>query len=145
MVTWLPDFAAEMLAAAVALLAALAELLHARRVRRLRMLAFGPGGRLAELIGEAQFAIAPLTDVDAEDLVLGGKAGRLVRGFRGGPPSDAGALAEVLMRLAVLGEDFPEVAELDLNPVLGLREGCVAVDVRIRVASPASSHQSKTW
>jgi acetyl coenzyme A synthetase (ADP forming)-like protein len=109
------------------------------------LVAFGPGGRLAELIGEAQFAIAPLTDVDAEELVLGGKSGVLVRGFRGGPSSDAGALAELLARLSRLGEDVPEVAELDLNPVLGLAHGCVAVDARVRVAPPPAPSGAKTW
>ena len=59
------------------------------------LVAFGPGGVLAELIGEAAFRIAPLTDVDAEELVTGGKAGRLVRGFRGAPPADAAALADL--------------------------------------------------
>ena len=59
------------------------------------LVAFGPGGVLAELIGEASFRLAPLTDVDAEELVLGGKAGRLVRGFRGAPPADAGALVDL--------------------------------------------------
>ena len=47
------------------------------------LVAFGPGGVLAELIGDAQFRIAPLTDVDADELVRTGKAGRLVAGFRG--------------------------------------------------------------
>ena len=109
------------------------------------LVAFAPGGRLAELIGEASFAIAPLTDVDAEELVLGGKAGRLVRGFRGVPPADAGALADVLHRLSRLGEDLPEVAELDLNPVLGLPDGCVTLDARIRVAPPEPAAALKTW
>ena len=49
------------------------------------LVAFGPGGVFAELIGEAAFRIAPLTDRDADELVYGGKAGRLVRGFRGAP------------------------------------------------------------
>ena len=53
------------------------------------LVAFGPGGVFAELIGEASFRIAPLTDHDAEELVAGGKAGRLVRGFRGAPAADA--------------------------------------------------------
>ena len=78
------------------------------------------------LIGDAGFRIAPLTDVDAEELVLGGKAGRPVRGYRGTPPADA-------------AEDLPEVAELDLNPVMGLPDGCVAVDARAsasRLARP---------
>jgi acetyl coenzyme A synthetase (ADP forming)-like protein len=109
------------------------------------LVAFGPGGRLAELIGEAGFAIAPLTDVDAEELVAGGRAAALVRGFRGAEPSDAAALADVLLRLSLLAEDLPEVAELDLNPVLGLIEGCVAVDARVRVASLEPAPQAKTW
>jgi hypothetical protein len=58
------------------------------------LVAFGPGGVLAELIGEASFRIAPLTDVDAEELVLEGKAGRLVNGFRGAPAADVSALLE---------------------------------------------------
>jgi acetyl coenzyme A synthetase (ADP forming)-like protein len=109
------------------------------------LVGFGPGGRLAELIGEAQFAIAPLTDVDADELVRSGKTGRLVEGFRGAPPSDAGALAELALRLGRLGESIPEVAELDLNPVLGLEQGCVAVDARIRVAAADAPAPTKTW
>ena len=50
------------------------------------LVAFGPGGVMAELIGQATFRIAPLTDVDAQELVTGGKGGRLVAGFRGAPP-----------------------------------------------------------
>ena len=52
------------------------------------LVAFGPGGVFAELIGDATFRVAPLTDVDAEELVTGGKAGRLVAGFRGLPPAE---------------------------------------------------------
>ena len=54
------------------------------------LVAFGPGGVFAELIGDASLRIAPLTDIDAEELVTAGKAGRLVRGFRGAPPADVG-------------------------------------------------------
>jgi acetate---CoA ligase (ADP-forming) len=108
------------------------------------LVAFGPGGVLAELIGDAQIRIAPLTDADAEELVLGGKAGRLVRGFRA-EASDASALIDVVHRLSLLAEDLPEVAELDLNPVIGLRDGCVIVDARVRVMPPRGPSRSKTW
>ena len=54
------------------------------------LVAFGPGGTWAELIGGTGFRLAPLTDVDAEELVTTGKAGTLVAGFRGAPPADAG-------------------------------------------------------
>jgi acyl-CoA synthetase (NDP forming) len=109
------------------------------------LVAFGPGGVFAELIGEAAFRIAPLTDRDAEELVYGGKAGRLVRGFRGAPAADGAALADLLLRLARLGEDVPAVAELDLNPVLALPDRCVVVDARVRVRRPEHSVRVKTW
>ena len=109
------------------------------------LVAFGPGGVFAELIGEADFRIAPLTDRDADELVYGGKAGRLVRGFRGAPPADGAALADLLLRLARLCEDVPAVAELDLNPVLALPERCVAVDARVRVRRPELGVRAKTW
>ena len=109
------------------------------------LVAFGPGGVFAELIGEAAFRIAPLTDTDAIDLVTRGKAGRLVAGFRGAPPADADALADLVLRLARLGDELPAVAELDLNPVLALQDGCVAVDARVRVSRPEQQVRTKTW
>ncbi|HEX5468709.1 MAG TPA: GNAT family N-acetyltransferase [Gaiellaceae bacterium] len=109
------------------------------------LVAFGPGGVLAELIGAAGFRIAPLTDVDAEELVRSGKAGRLVAGFRGRPVADAAAFVDLLHRLSRLGEDLPGVAELDLNPVVGLSHGCVALDARVRVQRPERMQRRKTW
>jgi acetyl coenzyme A synthetase (ADP forming)-like protein len=109
------------------------------------LVAFGPGGVFAELIGEAQFRIAPLTDVDAEELVLGGKAGQLVCGFRGRPAADTGALIALLHSLSRLAEDLAEVVELDLNPVIGGPDGCVVVDARVRVRSVEGAARTKTW
>jgi acetate---CoA ligase (ADP-forming) len=109
------------------------------------LVAFGPGGVLAELIGQAQFRLAPLTELDARELVREGKAGRLVAGFRGKPPADEDALVDLLVRLARLADDLPEVAELDLNPVLALADRSVAVDARVRVARQAPRHRAKSW
>jgi acyl-CoA synthetase (NDP forming) len=109
------------------------------------LVAFGPGGVLAELIGEAGLRIAPLTDVDAHELVTSGKAGRLVSGFRGAPPADVGALVDLVHRLAALGDDLPAVAELDLNPVLAFPDRCVAVDARVRVRRPEVRRREKSW
>ena len=109
------------------------------------LVAFGPGGVLAELIGEAQFRLAPLTDRDAGELVRSGKAGRLVAGFRGTPPADEHALVDLLLRLSRLAEELPEVVELDLNPVLALPDRCFAVDARVRVADPGHAHRTKSW
>ena len=109
------------------------------------LVAFGPGGVLAELIDGAGFRIAPLTDVDAEELVHAGKTGQLVRGFRGAPAADAPALVRLLLRLSRLAVDIPEIAELDLNPVLALPEGCVAVDARIRLRARPEQRSLKSW
>ncbi len=108
------------------------------------LVAFGPGGVMAELVGEANFRIAPLTDVDAEELVTEGKAGRLVRGFRG-PEVDAAALVDLVHRLGRLGEELPEVVEVDLNPVVAFPSDCVAVDARVRLRRPAATTQPKSW
>ena len=109
------------------------------------LVALGPGGVLAELIGEAGVRIAPLTDVDARELVLEGKTGALVRGYRGKPPADADAVADVVHRLSALGEDLAEVAELDLNPLIVGPDGCVAVDARVRVRRSEPTPRAKTW
>ncbi|MGH3055400.1 MAG: acetate--CoA ligase family protein, partial [Gaiellaceae bacterium] len=109
------------------------------------LVAFGPGGVLAELIGEAQFRLAPLTDLDAEELVRSGKAGRLVASFRGTPPADESSLVDLLLRLSLLAEEQPEVVELDLNPVLALPNGCLAVDARIRIVEQLPPHRTKSW
>ena len=75
--------------------------------------------------------------------MLTGKAGTLVAGYRGRPAADAEALVDLVPRLARLADELPEVAELDLNPVLGLPAGCVAVDARVRVrpACPAGERE----
>ena len=109
------------------------------------LVAFGPGGVFAELIGDASLRIAPLTDFDAEELVTSGKAGRLVRGYRGAEPADAAALVDLVHRLAALGDDLPAVAELDLNPVLGFPDRAVAVDARVRVGRAQAHRREKSW
>ncbi len=109
------------------------------------LVAFGPGGVLAELIGSANFALAPITDVDAGELIGTGKAAKLVDGWRGAPAADRGALTDLLHRLSRLAVDLPEVSELDLNPVLGRQDGCVAVDARIRITRTSPVTSPKTW
>jgi acetate---CoA ligase (ADP-forming) len=109
------------------------------------LVAFGPGGVMAELIGHASFRITPLTDVDAEELVSTGRAGRLVRGFRGAPAAGLPALTDLVHRLSRLGDDLPELAELDLNPVLALPDRCVAVDARARVRHAEATLRVKSW
>jgi acyl-CoA synthetase (NDP forming) len=83
-----------------------------------------------------RFRIAPLTDRDADELLHGIKGFRLLEGYRGHAAADLDALRDLLLRLSRLAESLPEVAELDLNPVIALSpgHGCRVVDARIRVA-----------
>jgi acetyl coenzyme A synthetase (ADP forming)-like protein len=109
------------------------------------LIALGPGGTLAELIGDAAFRLTPLTDFDARELAQTGKAGILLSGFRGAAPSDLEAVEDLLLRISQLAEDLPEVAELDLNPVIAGPDGCVVVDARVRIAAASRSATLKTW
>jgi acyl-CoA synthetase (NDP forming) len=109
------------------------------------LVALGPGGTFAELIGDAGFRLAPVTDVDADELVHTGKVGRLIGGFRGNAPADAEAVTNVVLRVAQLVDDFPEIAELDLNPVIAGADGCVIVDARVRVGASTRAPRTKTW
>jgi acetyl coenzyme A synthetase (ADP forming)-like protein len=101
------------------------------------LIAFGLGGVTAEVIGDVSFRLNPLTDVDADELIAGSKAARLLAGFRGSPPADVPALRDLLLRLSCLVEDVPEIAELDLNPVLvrPVGQGAIALDARILLTS----------
>src|SRR4051812_33672231 len=101
------------------------------------LVGFGLGGVHVEVLGDVQFRVAPLTDRDADELLHGIRGYKLLQGYRGHPPADLEALRELLLRIARLAEDVPEIAELDLNPVIALPpgNGCRIVDARIRVAA----------
>jgi acetate---CoA ligase (ADP-forming) len=109
------------------------------------LIALGPGGTLAELLDDASFRLTPLTDYDAQELVHTGKAGILLSGFRGAAPADPKAVEDLLFRVSHLAEDLPELAELDLNPVVAGPGGCVVVDARVRIARPPLTATLKTW
>jgi acyl-CoA synthetase (NDP forming) len=95
---------------------------------------FGLGGVATELLRDRSFRILPLTDADAADLVRSLRSSPLLFGYRGAPPVDVGTLEEVLLRIARLAGTVPEVAELDLNPVIVSPHGVDIVDARVRVA-----------
>ncbi|HEX9710472.1 MAG TPA: acetate--CoA ligase family protein [Candidatus Thermoplasmatota archaeon] len=94
---------------------------------------FGLGGIFAEHVKDVAFRIAPLTTVDAEELVQGIRAYPILEGVRGQPPSDVGYLEEMALRVSQLVADFPHIASLDLNPVRVFARGSggLAVDSRI--------------
>lgn len=99
------------------------------------LIMFGLGGIYAELLKDVALRLHPLTDFDARELMSSIRMAKLLEGFRGSPPSDTQALEDLLLRLSVLVEDIPEIAELDLNPVkvMPQGEGYWVVDARIMV------------
>jgi acetyl coenzyme A synthetase (ADP forming)-like protein len=109
------------------------------------LIAVGPGGTLTELIGDAVFRLTPLTDFDVQELASTGKAGVLLSGFRGAPAADLDAVEDLLLRVSRLAEEFPELAELDLNPVIAGPDGSVIVDARVRLARPSRTPSLKSW
>jgi acyl-CoA synthetase (NDP forming) len=106
----------------------------------------GPGGRQAGLSSDTAFGLAPLTDTDV-DLLLDSSKGvaAWLGGFRGSVELDRSALRDLVLRLARLVDELPEVAEVDLNPVRVLRLGCSVLDVRIRIQPRIESQRVKTW
>jgi len=95
------------------------------------VLMFGLGGILVEILKDVSFRIVPIEARDAREMIREIRAFPVLQGYRGQPPSDLEALEGMLLRLSKLAEAFPEVEELDLNPVFAYSQGAVAVDARI--------------
>ena len=99
------------------------------------MIMFGLGGVFVEVMKDVAFSLAPLTDVDAHDLVRSVKAFKLLEGARGTKPADIAKVEETLMRISQLVSDFADIVALDINPLL-ISEAtgeAIAVDGRIRL------------
>ncbi len=97
---------------------------------------FGSGGVEVEGLKDVAFGLAPLTNQDAEWMLETTWAGRRLQGFRNLPPADRQAVIEALIRLSQLSADFPELVEIEINPlrVFPGSQGAAAVDIRIRLA-----------
>ena len=104
---------------------------------------FGLGGITAELLGDVAFRVAPLTDLDAEELVREPRSSALLFGYRGAEPAAIEPLLDLLGRIGALADEQPEIAELDLNPVRVSTEHAVVLDARIRVAPTATHEQAR--
>ena len=95
---------------------------------------FGLGGVAAELLADRGLRLVPVTDQDAHDLVRSLRGSQLLFGYRGRPAVDIAALEDLVLRVGALADEIPDIAELDLNPVVASANGVVAIDVKIRVA-----------
>jgi acyl-CoA synthetase (NDP forming) len=94
---------------------------------------FGMGGVYVELFEDVVFRLAPLTRGDAAEMIAEVRGSRLLRGVRGEPPVDMEAIIEALLALSQLMIGCPEVAEVDVNPLLVFEQGAAAVDARVVV------------
>jgi acyl-CoA synthetase (NDP forming)/RimJ/RimL family protein N-acetyltransferase len=98
------------------------------------LLLFGLGGVTTDLLGDRAFAVPPLSVDDADRLLSSIRSAPLLHGYRGSAPVDTGALRDVVLAISRLATDLPEIAELDLNPVIVSPSGATVVDAKVRVA-----------
>ncbi|MBK0391904.1 acetate--CoA ligase family protein [Ramlibacter algicola] len=98
-----------------------------------KLVAFGMGGVLVEVLKDVTFRLAPATQQDAESMLDGIQAAEILKGVRGAKGVNREALTNLIVRVSQLVTDFPEIAEMDLNPVFASPEGAIAADVRIVV------------
>jgi acyl-CoA synthetase (NDP forming)/RimJ/RimL family protein N-acetyltransferase len=109
------------------------------------LIAFGLSGNDIEVIAGLSVRVTPLTDRAAAAMVRQNRGHALLEGYRGRAPADIGAIQELLLRVSRLVEEVPDVAELELNPVVvgSPGEGCRIVEARIRAALPVEGHAAR--
>lgn len=97
------------------------------------MLMFGLGGVYVEILKDVRFAIAPVNEKEAREMIKGIKAFPLLAGVRGAKPSDIDALVDTILRVSRLVCDFSEIEEFEINPMIVFEEGkgALAVDMRL--------------
>ena len=103
------------------------------------LVSFGLGGVATDLLGDRAWRAVPLTDSDASELVREPRAAPLLFGYRGAAAVDVAGLEDMLLRVGRLADDLPEVAELELNPVVAAEKCVAALAADVRVAPPARS------
>jgi acyl-CoA synthetase (NDP forming) len=91
----------------------------------------GSGGILAEILDDVAIRLAPLTRAAAHAMLDELRSAPILAGARGRPPVDRAALADVIVAVARLGLDRPDIAEVDLNPVIASAGGALAVDALV--------------
>jgi acetyl coenzyme A synthetase (ADP forming)-like protein len=96
-----------------------------------KLVAFGLGGILVEVLKDITFRLAPATKADALSMLDGIGAASILKGVRGSDPVNRDALAALIENVSQLVSDFPQIAEMDLNPVFASKSGAIAADVRI--------------
>ena len=110
------------------------------------LIMLGLGGVEVEVVRDVAFAIHPLTDLDPGRMLDRLKGCRLLDAWRGRPARDKEALGDALLRFSALIEDFPEIQEIEINPMMVFEEGrgCAAVDARVRVGPPPTRRHASS-
>jgi acetyl coenzyme A synthetase (ADP forming)-like protein len=98
-----------------------------------KLVAFGLGGVLVEVLKDITFRLAPATKQDALSMLDGIQAHEMLKGVRGSEPANRDAIADIIVNVSKLITDFPDIAEMDLNPVFATKTSAIAADVRIVV------------
>jgi acetyl coenzyme A synthetase (ADP forming)-like protein len=98
-----------------------------------KLVAFGLGGVLVEVLKDITFRLAPATKQDALSMLDGIQAAEMLKGVRGSDPANRDAIADIIVNVSKLITDFPEISEMDLNPVFATKSNAIAADVRIVV------------
>ncbi|MEP7193894.1 MAG: GNAT family N-acetyltransferase [Actinomycetota bacterium] len=101
------------------------------------IVSFGLAGDASELLGDVAHRVPPLTRVDVSDLIRSVRAAPRLTGYRGAPPLDVAGLEDVVARLSCLADDLPQIAELELNPVIVAERGVTIAAVTAVLSRPA--------
>ena len=109
-----------------------------------KIVAFGLGGVLVEVLKDVTFRLAPASEEDALSMLDGIRAAEILKGVRGGPAVDRKALAGLIRLVSELAADFPEVAEIDLNPVFATSDGVLAADIRV-LLTEGTPHERRRY
>jgi acyl-CoA synthetase (NDP forming) len=91
---------------------------------------FGLGGIFVEILKDVSFRVVPLTNRDAENMINEIKTSKILKGYRNIPPCDIDSIKETILKISQLVIDFPEIKEMDINPLIVKEKGVIAVDVR---------------
>jgi acetyltransferase len=104
------------------------------------LMMFGSGGVEVEGLRDVAFALAPLSQTEAEEMIRATWAGRKLKGFRNIPPADESSVVDILIKLSRLATEHEEIEEIEINPLRVLSKGAAAVDVRVKMHT-AKSHK----
>ncbi|MEN8240851.1 MAG: acetate--CoA ligase alpha subunit [Chloroflexota bacterium] len=105
------------------------------------LVTFGLGGIYVETLKDVTFRIAPFSKLEAEQMLDEIKASALLNGVRGNPAVDKAAIVDTLLRIGQLVQDFPEILELDINPLMVFEknQGSIAIDMRLVLSEPSEN------